>query len=203
MDDLEFVQRCVKGDKLAWDEFVEKYSRLIYNYIHSVIKFKGAQQISQDNIDDLYQEIFTLLIQDNFKKLKSFKAKNGASLVTWLRQVVVNFTIDYLRERKPLISLDEEDDDALNLKDMLASNSPSAGDSLESQERLNQLKDCIQTLDTDEQYFVDLHIHQGLPLEKLTTLLGLARGLIDVRKARIIERLRDCFKSKGFLLDFG
>ena len=38
MDDLEFAQCCANSDKLAWDEFVEWYSRLIYNYIHSVFK---------------------------------------------------------------------------------------------------------------------------------------------------------------------
>jgi hypothetical protein len=32
MNDLELVQSYTKGDKRTWDEFVEKYSRLIYKH---------------------------------------------------------------------------------------------------------------------------------------------------------------------------
>ena len=96
MDDLEFIQQCASGDKKAWDEFVDKYSRLIYNYIYSVLKTKGLT-LAQENIEELFQEIFFSLIKDDFKKLKSFKGLNGCSFASWLRQVTVNFSIDYIR----------------------------------------------------------------------------------------------------------
>ena len=108
MDDLEFVQRCVSSDKPAWDEFVERYSRLIYNYIHSVFRIKGINLSHQDNINDIFQSILLSLVKDNFKKLKSFRGKNGCTLASWLRQVTINFTLDYLRSLKTDISLDEE-----------------------------------------------------------------------------------------------
>ena len=118
INDLEFIQRCVRGDKQAWDEFVDKYSRLIYSYIHGILKIR-SQNFTQENINDIFQEIFLSLIKDNFKKLKSFKAKNGCSLATWLRQVTVNLTIDHMRRFHPAISLDEENEEGSNLKDIL------------------------------------------------------------------------------------
>jgi len=84
MDDLEFVQRCVKGDKLAWNAFVDKYSRLLYNYIYSVLKVKG-RHLAEDNVNDLFQELFLSLSKDNFQKLKSFKGKNGCTLASCVR----------------------------------------------------------------------------------------------------------------------
>ena len=202
MDDLEFVRRCVKGDKRAWNEFVEKYSSLIYNYIHSVLKIKG-RTCAEENVNDLFQEIFLSLTKDNFRKLSSFQARNGCSLASWLRQVTVNFTIDYIRKlKKPLVSIDEETDDGFSLAEILSSNSPSVTDVLSQEERLTHLKDCIDKLALDDKYFLELHINKGLALEELREHLKISRGAIDMRKSRLIDKLRECFKSKGFLLDF-
>mgnify|MGYP001590632123 CR=1 FL=1 len=199
MNDLEFVRRCVKGDKRAWNQFVEKYSSLIYNYIHSVLKIKG-QTFAQDNINDLFQEIFLSLAKDNFKKLSTFKARNGASLATWIRQVTVNFTIDYIRRLKPAVSIDEETDDDFSLSEILSSNSPSVTDALNQEEKLKSLKDCIDKLGTDDKYFLELYLNRGLKLQELKVYFKVSRAAIDMRKARIIERLRSCFKGKGFAL---
>jgi len=199
MDELGFVRRCVKGDRQAWDEFIEKYSRLIYNYVFAVLSARNYS-FAQNHLQDIFQEIFASLIKDNFKKLSSFKAKNGCSLASWLRQVTVNFTIDYIRKLKPLVSIDEETDGDFSLIDILPSNSPSAADTLRQEEKLVHLKDCIDKLDIDDKYFLELHIHRGLDLEKLKAYFKISRPAIDMRKFRIIERLRECFKSKGFVL---
>lgn len=201
MNDLEFVRRCTKGDKQTLAEFVDKYSRLIYSYIHKVFEIKGANQLNQDHINDLFHEIFVSLLKDNFKKLRSFKAKNGCSLASWLKAVVVNFTIDYIRRYNPVLSLDEETDDKFSLKDILIDNSGSVLDKLSIEERVTHLKDCIQELDTDDKYFLELHLNRGMELKELKKIFRLSRPAIDMRKSRIINRLRDCFKSKGFALD--
>ena len=200
MDDLEFVQRCVKRDRSSWDEFLKRYSRLIYNYIYSVLRTKGTNQFNQDDVNDLFQEVFVSLTKDDFKKLSSFKARNGCSLASWLRQVTINFTIDYLRKVKPTVSLDEEIDDNFSLKDILVDDAPFIKDTLTRQEKLENLKDCIEKLEPQDKYFLELHINQGLKLEELKGILKLSRGAVDMQKARIIARLRECFKSKGFVL---
>jgi RNA polymerase sigma factor (sigma-70 family) len=203
MTDLEFVQRCVTGDKLAWNQFVDKYSRLIYKYIHSVLNSTGNEAaFSQDNISDLFQEIFLSLIEDDFRKLKSFQGKNGCSLASWLRQIAINRTIDYMRQLRPLVSIDAENNEVgSSLKEVLADDAINLADALVTQERLVQLKDCIDSLNTEDKYFLELYINQGLGLEKLKDILRLERGAVDMRKSRIIDRLKECFKSKGFMLD--
>jgi RNA polymerase sigma factor (sigma-70 family) len=200
MDDLGFVQRCVNGDKQAWEEFVDRYSRLIYTYINNVLK-TNSSNFPRDNKDDIFQDIFVLLRKDNFAKLGSFRGKNGCSLATWLRQVVINFTIDYLRRTKLHISIDQQDDVGFSLKEIISAPGPDAADILVSDERILQLRDCVQQLNNDDKYFVELHINQRLPLEALVGILGISRGAVDMRKVRITGRLQDCFKAKGFMLD--
>lgn len=201
MNDLDFVQRCIKGDKQSWDQFVDKYSRLIYNYIISVFKIKGYVFI-RENVEDLFQEIFLSLTQDNFKRLRSFKGKNGCSLASWLRQVTINRTIDYIRRLKPAVSIDEENDDGFSLKDTLVDNSADAVDIAGKSETMAHLVDCIERLNKDDKYFLELHVNRGINLEKLKLHFRVSRGAVDMRKSRIIERLKECFKNKGLLLDF-
>ena len=199
MDDLGFVQSCTSGDRQAWNKFIDKYSRLIYSYIFNILGAKG-HPFAQSHAQDIFQEFFCFLIKDDFKKLKSFKAKNGCSLASWLRQVAINFTIDYIRKEKPAVSLEEESEEGLNLKDILASGLKAAPESISLDEELNSLKECIEALDNDDKYFLDLHINQGLELGQLKVFFKVSRGAIDMRKSRIMDRLRDCFRSKGFTL---
>lgn len=201
MNDLEFVQRCTQGDKTAWDEFVDKYSRLIYKYINCILKQNNPGLAQPENINDIFQEIFVILSKENFRKLQTFKAKNGCSLASWLRQVVVNYTFDYLKKHRPALSLDEENDDGSNLGDLIADNSVSSREGAAIEERFSQLKECIEALDIDDKYFLEFHIDRGLSLEIMKQLFKVSRGTIDMRKSRIISRLRDCFKNKGFALD--
>ena len=60
------------------------------------------------------------------------------------------------------------------------------------------LTEKIDKLEKEDKYFLELHLNQGIPLEKLTAHFGVSRGAIDMRKSRIIDRLKHCFKNKGF-----
>jgi RNA polymerase sigma-70 factor (ECF subfamily) len=196
MNDLEFLQSCVNQDAQAWDEFLKRYSRLIYSYIHSVLRNRG-HTLPQEQLEDIFQELIFNLIKDDFKKLRSFQARNGCSLASWLRQVTINFTIDYLRKVRPALSLEEENEEGLSLKDMLADGSLPISDKANQEELLRHLAECIDALETKDKYFLELHINRGLRLEDLKGHLQLSRGAIDMCKSRILERLRDCFKKKG------
>lgn len=199
MNDLEFVRKCVKADRCAWDEFVERYSRLIYNYIHRVIEVKGFETSRRDHIRDIFQDIFLSLVKDDFRKLKTFQGKNGCSLASWLRQVTINATLDYLRRHRGLFSLDADTEEGFAFKDTLEVGGLSADAVVESEERFAGLRECINALDTEDRYFIELHIYRGLELDELKAYFKVSRGAIDMRKTRIIAKLRRCFQDKGFI----
>ncbi len=202
MDDLEFVQKCVNGDSQSWDEFLKRYSRLIYKYIRSVLNSKSNFSLTQEYLDDLFQEFFASLIQDDCRKLRSFQGKNNCTLASWLRQVTINFILDYLRKTKPMLSLEAENEDGLSLKEILADGSLSVPDLLSREEMLGGLEDCIGELDNKSKLLIELNINQGLKLEFLKELFRVSRAAIDMQKSRIMDRLRECFKRKNFKLDF-
>ena len=202
MDEQEFIQRCLRQEKAAWDEFVDRYSRLIYNYIYSVFKIKGVS-IPSDIVDELFQEIFLSLIKNDFQKLRQFKGKNNASLASWLRIITINFCLDYLKkERKPSLSLEEElDTEEFSLKDIIADQRVLADELLNDQEKLKFLSECIDSLSSQDRYLLEMHIYQGINLRDLQVSLGISRSAVDMRKSRLIQKLRDCFKDKGYRLE--
>ncbi|MCX5714261.1 MAG: sigma-70 family RNA polymerase sigma factor [Candidatus Omnitrophica bacterium] len=202
MNDLEFVSRLCRKDKRSWEQFVDRYSRLIYSSIHAVLKLKGLSGIGQETIDDLFQEIFLILAQDNFRKLATYKAKNGCRLSSWLRQVTVNHVLDFTRRQKPLLSLDAPNEEGGSLSDTIKHDGPPAKEQLLDKEKLQNLSECIEILSDEDKYFLRLHIDQGFSLEELKVAMRISRGAVDMRKSRILNRLRDCFSSKGYPLDF-
>ncbi|MDD5060255.1 MAG: sigma-70 family RNA polymerase sigma factor [Candidatus Omnitrophica bacterium] len=198
MDDLRFVQSCLKGNKQAWSEFISRYSRLIYNYIYSTLAVKGSS-IPKEQVEDVFQEIFQALIKDNYRKLATYKGKNGCSLASWLRQVTINFTIDYLRKLRPILSIEAENEEGQSLSDTLKDLSPNAAEFFQDQSKRQTLEECIALLKSDEQFFLELFLNQGLNLDEIRDYLKINRGAVDMRKARILQKLQACFKKKGFL----
>jgi RNA polymerase sigma factor (sigma-70 family) len=201
MDDSELLQSCIRGDKQAWNLFVDTYSRLVYKYIYSTFKARGRNLPDEGRLADIFQEIFLSLIKDNSRKLRSFRGRNGCTLASWLRQVVINATLDYMRKERLIIPLQElSSDDEILLAQMLEEGSSASANKAVLKEKFSGLTDCIQGLETDEKYFLGMHLDMGLTLEELREYFKLTRGAIDMRKARIVNRLKECFKSKGFLV---
>jgi RNA polymerase sigma factor (sigma-70 family) len=198
MNDLEFLRNCLKSDKQAWSEFILRYSRLIYNYIHSVLAVKG-HSASTEQLEYIFQGLFHSLIKDNYKKLATYRAKNGCSLASWLRQVTINFTIDYLRELKPNVSIDTQDEEGFSLGDLLVDLAMGAIEFLNDQDKRRTLRECISQLESGEQYFLELFLNQELTLDEIKDHLKINRGAAEMRKGRILQKLQDCFKKKGFL----
>ena len=201
MNDLEFVRKCASGDTRSWNQFVDKYSRLIYSAIHHVFRLKSPRYYSPQVLEDTFQDIFLLLSRDDFRKLKSFKAKNGCSFAGWLRQVVINYTIDCLRKDTYLVSLDQEDEEGVSIKDALPQQGADSLQQLERKEGFSGLKECIEALESPDKLLLELHFNQGLIFEELKKIFRISRAAVDMRKARLMQRLRECFKQKGFQLD--
>jgi len=198
MDDLEFVNKCVSGDNAKWEEFVSKYSNLIYNYINSVLQYESADSVIAINIEDIFQDIFLSLTKDNFRKLKSYKAKNNCSLASWLRQVTINYTLAHTRKFKPQISLDMENGTGAAIKELIIDESACVIGELSFKEKLVQLRKCVDALNIDDRFFMTLYLDWQVRLDVIKSILKVSRGAIDMRKSRIIAKLRDCFRSKGF-----
>lgn len=191
------IRRCLRADRNAWDEFFRRYSRLIYSAIYGILDTYGRSR-QTDFVDEIFQDLIVALIKDNCRRLRSFKALNGCSLASWLRQVTIHFTISSLRKSLPEARPDEQDsgeEEALEPLD------DEAFAGMDRGERLKHLADCIDKLENEDKYFLELYCRAGLSLDDIRQHLRINRGAVDMRKTRIVQRLKDCFRSKGLALD--
>ena len=78
------IERCLKGDQLAWASIVQQHRRKVFNLAY---KFVGRY----DEAEDLTQDIFIKI----FKALHTFDRR--ANFQTWLISVSRNLCIDHYR----------------------------------------------------------------------------------------------------------
>ena len=200
MDDLEFVHRFVNRDIPAREEFFKRYSRLIYNYIYQILNAKCIEPY-HEHAQDIYQGFIVFLLEEDCRRLRNFKGLNNCSLATWIRHLTVNFTLGYLRKIDYPLSLDAKTDDDFCLQNTLADKSLIPRQVLVSDESVSVLYDCIDALNLEDKLIIELNFYRKLSLEAIRVFLNVTRGAMDMKKARLISKIRDCFRIKGFKLD--
>jgi len=98
VDDRVLVSKSKKGDKIAFEELVRRYSNYVYTTAFFILR-------NTHDAEDASQEVFVkvYLSIGGFRGLSSFK--------TWIRKLTVNTCIDKLRLRSKTsnqkLSLDE------------------------------------------------------------------------------------------------
>ena len=125
------IQRCLRGDQLAWDLIVRQHWRKVFNVAYT---FVGQH----DEAEDLAQDIFLKI----FKSLDTFDRR--ANLQTWLMSISRNLCIDhYRRVRKERETIDRHVD-----ADQLSpiSHGQSQVDALEQRDRVALLRQALASL---------------------------------------------------------
>jgi len=200
----KLVARCLRGRRDAWDEFVEKYKNLVYSSILKTFQLINYR-VTEGDTDDLFQDIFILLIKNNFRKLRSFKWKNGCSLATWLQVVSKNRTYDYVRRKlshqEILSSFMTEDatdefifqDDSSWADSMLAD--------IDRKKRFELFKNAMRELSKQDRLLVELIYFKEFSHKRASAILGKSIDALYMQKKRVIERLKKTvgryIKSKG------
>jgi DNA-directed RNA polymerase specialized sigma24 family protein len=96
-----------RGDKLAWDGFVERYYPVIYAAVAKTLS-AAAGEIAEEDVRDVCQNVFVRLCANDFRRVRSFDPAR-ASLVTWLTIIARGVSIDFLRRRRlPLVAMAED-----------------------------------------------------------------------------------------------
>ncbi|MBL7071401.1 MAG: sigma-70 family RNA polymerase sigma factor [Candidatus Omnitrophica bacterium] len=194
----QLVARCVKESKGAWEEFVDAYKGLIYNSIIRTFHFVGYKN-TEEIADDLFQDVFALLLKNRCAKLGSFKWKNDCSLVYWLGVITKNLTFDYIRKfisrENILTSMAKDPGSEHVLLDEEESPDMSFLGKIEEKERLEIFGQALERLSKDELRLVELLYFRGLAHERTADILGKSVDAVYMQKKRVIEKLKAIVKK--------
>jgi RNA polymerase sigma-70 factor (ECF subfamily) len=88
--DRQLLDRCLRKEPGAWNDFVDRYIGLIYHVIHHVSHARSVV-LSPADIEDLASEVFLAIVDDDYAVLRRFKGTS--SLPTYLTVVARRVTV--------------------------------------------------------------------------------------------------------------
>ena len=173
----DLVVECKQGSKKACYELYKLYSKAMLN-----VAFRIVGNIAE--AEDVLQESFL----DAFNKLKDFRQETTFGL--WLKQIVVNRSINFLRKRKmDLVDIDGEQLD--NIPD----------EEVESDEdtlfKVAQVKDAMKELPDGYRVVLSLYLLEGYDHEEIGLVLNITENTSRTQFLRAKRKLAEILKRKG------
>ena len=176
------IAGCLRGDKDAWDSFVQQYSSLVYSTIYKTLALHHAIQHDQGAVEDLFQEFFVAVFGSDCRKLRQFRGDRGCTMASWLRVIAARLTIDYLRRQRP---------DDVEVTDAIASDQPDGPSALIAREEERLLAEAMQSLSVRDQLLIELAYRRSLGAEEIAALLKISVGAVYTQKSRVLDKLRE------------
>jgi RNA polymerase sigma factor (sigma-70 family) len=137
-----------------------------------------------DEAEDVLQEAFL----DAFKKVVDFRQETTFGL--WLKQIVVNRSINLLRKRK-LDWVQMESDQLENIPD-----EPEPDDE-DMQYRVAQVKQAMQLLPEGYRVVLSLYLIEGYDHEEIGQILNITENTSRTQFLRAKRKLSEVLRIKG------
>lgn len=171
------VVECKQGSKKACYELYRLYSKAMLN-----IAFRIVGNIGE--AEDVLQEAFL----DAFNKLKDFRQETTFGL--WLKQIVVNRSINLLRKRK-LELIELEGDHLENIPE------EEGEDEEEIQYQVAMVKEAMKQLPDGYRVVLSLYLLEGYDHEEISQILNISENTSRTQFLRAKRKLMEILKRKG------
>jgi RNA polymerase sigma-70 factor (ECF subfamily) len=187
-EDVDAVNRCIKGDVDAFEEIVRKYQKKMFNISHRLLgDYNEAAEVVQDAFMSAYRNI------------RGFKGESRFS--TWLCSIVLNLSRNKLKQmRTRSYREDCSLDDPIDTEEGRINIDPPSGDlsvleKLERHEVSERVRKCIDTLEGGFREVIVLRDLQGFSYDEISDMLSLAIGTVRSRLHRSRMNVRECLKK--------
>jgi RNA polymerase sigma factor (sigma-70 family) len=171
---LDLVEACKKGNRKAQFELYQLYHMAMYN---TALRIVG----DSDDAEDVMQEAFLKA----FIKLDSFREE--VSFGAWLKRIVINKALDFLRLKREQISLEE----AGEVSQMVEEEQ----DTGDVEYRAEAIKKAIYNLPEGYRVVLTLILLEGYDHDEVSSILNISNATSRTQyhraKKRLIELLRE------------
>lgn len=174
-DEKALMQRIALGDEAAFESLYDRYSRLLYSLVLSVVKHPPEAQ-------DLLQEVFLHI----WRQAKNFDAGRG-NVYSWLVTMTRHRAIDRLRSKGFRERQQELHDDDSVL--MLPDSALSPLDSITVMEQRERVRDALDKIPSEQRDALMLAYFQGYTQTEIAALLQIPLGTIKTRMRQGLLKL--------------
>jgi len=173
------VVECKQGSKKACYQLYKLYAKAMLN-----VSFRIVGNIAE--AEDVLQEAFL----DAFNKVKDFRQDTTFGL--WLKQIVVNRSINLLRKRKlQLVELDGEQFE--NIAD------DEFEDDEDTQYQAARVKEAIKQLPEGYRLVLSLYLLEGYDHEEISQILEISENTSRTQFLRAKRKLLEILNRKGIM----
>ena len=109
LEDLALATACAAGCESAWEHFFTTYRQYLYSAAAAITRRSVGDPYAREFADSLYATLYGR--ETAIGRVSLFNHFHGRSkLSTWLRAVLAQRYIDFLRQEKRLESLEDDED---------------------------------------------------------------------------------------------
>jgi RNA polymerase sigma-70 factor, ECF subfamily len=94
--DSKLIDRCLRKESGAWNDFVDRYMGLIYHVIQHVA-YARSRLLSSEDVEDIAAEILLKIVDNDYSVLKKFRGLS--SLPTYLTVIARRICVKELIKR--------------------------------------------------------------------------------------------------------
>ncbi len=172
MQDMEVVSRYLETQaSLCFDVLYNRYSGKIFGKCLALLKDEALAQ-------DATQEIFTRI----FLNLSKFGEK--AKFSTWVYSITYNFCIDFLRRKKKMQHLFEEDKEVERMGDI----ADEAPDEELLEMEVGQLRTVLDFLPADDKAVLLMKYQDDMSIKDISELIDKTESAVKMKLKRAKEK---------------
>jgi RNA polymerase sigma-70 factor, ECF subfamily len=187
--DRELLQRCLRKQPGAWNDFVDRYLSLIYHVIGYTAHLRSAR-VNPEDVEDIAAEVMLQIVADDYKILRQFRGKS--SLATYLTVIARRIAVHELTRRQAVRNAITKGESRLEeLPDL---NDGTAAE-MKGLERLDEVDQLLRKLSGKEREIVRLFYLEGRSYEEVSTEVNVPVNTIGAVLSRAREKLRSYRKS--------
>jgi len=165
----------MQGSRAAQFELYKLYAKAMYNVALRILNY-------EEEAEDVLQEAFL----DAFTRIVDFRQETTFGL--WLKQIVINKSINYLRKRKmEFVSTDEisevPDEDSF--------------DDHEVRLQADEVREAIAELPDGYRVVLSLYLLEGYDHEEIAHILKISENTSRTQYMRAKKKLKSILEQKG------
>lgn len=164
----------------------ELLATLLPDIVEAIRKACRHYSVDPSEVEAFYHEIILLLIEDDYRRLQSFRWKSSRQ--TWLTAIARHYVSRRISQEKKAMSLDEAS------ADCIACN-PIQERELISKEREGNAREAISRLTAREQQLFALLCRDDLTSDEIAKKMGIKLDSLYRRKHSLVKKLRKALKE--------
>ena len=175
-DDLPLLDRCIAGDREAFDELVLKHQKPLYSMLYRMVS-------DADDAADILQKTFVKA----FTGIRGFERRS--SLRTWLYQIAINLAKNLYRDRSRAAKV--------SLDDVIIRRDPKTLESLIKKETRGRLYQALTSLPEKQRLTVMLRIQEQKTFNEIAAIMKCSVGTSKANYHHGVQKLKTLFEEPG------